>query len=820
MSGYDFGGKGGGSSSGYNFPSTDAFVTKHKSKTHRKASHPHGVGGFFGNLIDDVKDTALGLPMGVISAFEHPIRHIEQAAHAEWANWSPLFHGDVSKFAHNFYDHPLAPLLDVAAVFTGGAALAGKAGFALGASGAISKESALFKLGEQVKMPHSPYKMNAETMKWERQANVPTMIKETRSNPIHKAFQLKKHEIMDAIAGENPKWFFSPDSPVVGANTRYRKLERKRVWSKHAGMTTNTVAVIQAAKELEKEGKAADIVRGALIHGTYKGMLRHAIRMDPSAVKNGLGTTFRGKHGGGQYSFVVAADKVQHLLDKGIAHDKFEGTFKNVGSLFTTRHFSEAARHEDGSVLVAAHHTKEMLNLIGKEGASASSAMKYLYHKPTQVWKFMVLGLRPAFLVNNAVGNYFMYTMSQGGSHATRGYIDALRNVWGDYRMSKDMTKSEKWLHRMNDPNNIIDRHFLDQTTNSFADSSYGLPDGEGGIKARIDHLSKGEGKMRHLRYGLYPITHAVSDRFLRKATIYAIGRSTREVKLMRKANPGMSFEHAFDKVLTENPHIRDRISEKVNDSLGDYHNLNKVEQVMRQIVPFYTWDRAIMRHGGNMLADRPIRTAFMANLGRQGTAQTEELLGKIPHFLKGAVPLGALGIDHVPGIPDSAKRVPILTTQGLNPYASLADIGTAVGVAGFGKKEPNPGEALSTINPIVSGTISFFTGRDIVTGKQVEKHGNPLSTALVNIGRGLPQVRLASAALPEQGFGWDLIRKAMGEKQHGSYKVKGEKGTRQALYSQSWEEIAAAYLGIPIKEYSPSAGKKRAGDEAKAMTF
>src|SRR5687767_4220011 len=79
--------------------------------------------GFIGNLVGDVRDAAVGLPMGVVDIFTHnPVDTAKNIAGATWQTWSPLFHGHPLEFAESVYDHPLAPILDLATVFTLGAA--------------------------------------------------------------------------------------------------------------------------------------------------------------------------------------------------------------------------------------------------------------------------------------------------------------------------------------------------------------------------------------------------------------------------------------------------------------------------------------------------------------------------------------------------------------------------------------------------------------------------------------------------------------------------------------------------------------------------
>ena len=102
---------------------------------HGPASSDHGPLGFVGNLVGDVKDAVVGLPMGVIETVRNPIKSAKAIGGATWQTWSPLFHGNLGKFGQQLYDHPLAPLLDVATVFTLGAAGAARGANALGRVG-------------------------------------------------------------------------------------------------------------------------------------------------------------------------------------------------------------------------------------------------------------------------------------------------------------------------------------------------------------------------------------------------------------------------------------------------------------------------------------------------------------------------------------------------------------------------------------------------------------------------------------------------------------------------------------------------------------
>ncbi len=87
---------------------------------------------------------------------------------------------------------------------------------------------------------------------------------------------------------------------------------------------------------------------------------------------------------------------------------------------------------------------------------------------------------------------------------------------------------------------------------------------------------------------------------------------------------------------------------------------------MLRNALPFYSWYRAIAQTTYHLAADTPLRAEALAMLGRVGAAGDT---ANVPSFLKGSISLG-------PG-PQGTKRV--LPTQGLNPYATLEQLGHGI---------------------------------------------------------------------------------------------------------------------------------------------
>src|SRR5437763_1809159 len=143
MAGIDiFAGKGGGSSS-------SGGIDLYKGSASAAPSKPAGgVLGLVEHFGSDVKGAVEGIPTGIVQSVEHPIRAAENIGHSYAQMYSPLFHGQFGKFAHNLYAHPLGPVLDALTIATLGAGGVAEAGRLLDGVGAISDTSRLAKLGD------------------------------------------------------------------------------------------------------------------------------------------------------------------------------------------------------------------------------------------------------------------------------------------------------------------------------------------------------------------------------------------------------------------------------------------------------------------------------------------------------------------------------------------------------------------------------------------------------------------------------------------------------------------------------------------------
>lgn len=736
---------GGGSSS------TFAFTPPASSKP----SGAHGVSGFLDNLAGDVRDSAVGLPTGLVHLATHPVSSVEAMGKMTWQDWSPLFHGNVNKFAHQFYAHPLAPLLDVASVLTGGAGVAGRlANLGLDSS-LVTDTSLVGRLAKASQPGKIAFKATDKAGN-----ELPTLFKHTVSNPMGKAQQVAVSKLVTAVAPHLPGWF----GDVMAPEARYARLETKMMSPRAAALKTQITTFVRAGKDMS--GPAKDVYRSAVMRHSYDQLLHIGKEWDKTKpLPDGYRYVPRvhAVSAGGRNTFFK--------LSKG-------GDIESDMNAFSKRFASgkdvtKAHINANGMAIIVPKH---MADKFGMEGANAAKSLKLMYSKPVQIWKQALLGYNPAFFVHNAVGNFFMYAMGHGGTAGFKGFTDALSQVKGEASAVRSMGAAS---HALNP--HWMTSNFRDQLNNTF---SAATASGARGLSSKL------------YKYSLFPVTHIVADQFLRRSAINAEMRGAPEVQALMKS--GDKFDTAAAKALAGDgktstheaaQNLRERVSQKVMETMGDYHSMNSGERLLASVMPFYTWNRHALRFTKNAAVEHPGRLNIAAKTSNQGTAETKAALGEIPQFLLGSIPGSLIGIKDSPG------RKALLETQSLNPLATIPDIVDA-GRSLVGQGKVNAGEALgSNLNPVVTNAIQYLTGTSITTGAPVPKGpgglpGNVLSKTFTS----LPQVTLLKRLLGPNPQ--PHVNKATG-------------GTNPFLFSKNKQAAVSGLLGSHIEQMSPAAAKK-----------
>lgn len=125
--------------------------------------------------------------------------------------------------------------------------------------------------------------------------------------------------------------------------------------------------------------------------------------------------------------------------------------------------------------------------------------------------------------------------------------------------------------------------------------------------------------------------------------------------------------------------------------TLIDVSNMSPFEQtIVKQIFPFWTFTKHIMRYVFTLPADHPIRAAILANVSQQVAAQgkgwTDPLRLQRLFFL---------------GAPDSKGRVETMDMSNLNPFRSMSSVFTIAGFLSGLAPELQTGLRILGINPL-----------------------------------------------------------------------------------------------------------------------
>jgi hypothetical protein len=139
------------------------------------------------------------------------------------------------------------------------------------------------------------------------------------------------------------------------------------------------------------------------------------------------------------------------------------------------------------------------------------------------------------------------------------------------------------------------------------------------------------------------------------------------------KLQPGETiFSRSLDEAMNEHPWIRDEIGQVIDDTMGNYRYYNRFERGLKQLVPFYGWNRHAMRSYVRLLEDHPALADTIAHLGAYGNAHNTVDFPGTPEFMQTYAKLpcsrpSAWGTRWTPGV--STRCRPPLTR--LRPSAS-----------------------------------------------------------------------------------------------------------------------------------------------------
>ncbi len=341
--------------------------------------------------------------------------------------------------------------------------------------------------------------------------------------------------------------------------------------------------------------------------------------------------------------------------------------------------------------------------------------MRRFYDNPTNVWRTLTLNYRPAWVVNNFVGQTLLYFIHHGGRGAFKSYIQAF--------------KEEKPLS-VNDTS--------PQVSETGKRTGSQMPD-----ELRFSGMFRNESPITHAQLGpirswehklrnrITEFNARLSDNVPRNAAYKQTLRKFSKVQgnlgeLAKQVKSGTLDIH--DPKVKE---LHDAIIEDVLDTLIDFSNLSPMERrTMRRIFPFYSWIKGIMKSTAILGFHHPGRLLVLYMLSKQGEQVDKQMYGDAADVLKGFVPY--------PGQEKKNVQTGISTT-GLNPFATVGQTaGMAGAVIGGGNQKDNP---FLQMNPILQGIIETATRKDLFTNKSLGD--SQFAAAMRTFGYSTPEVQL-----------------------------------------------------------------------------
>lgn len=317
--------------------------------------------------------------------------------------------------------------------------------------------------------------------------------------------------------------------------------------------------------------------------------------------------------------------------------------------------------------------------------------------KVTDPWRTLVLTLSPRWYVNNVVGNFILST-AQGVSPAEWA------TAWQAHRAAAGAKPSRVLGALFGDADEKLSRVGTDVDTLI-----------EGAVGPTIYEGLQGAERLADdaLLKGARTRVRQVGQRLQRaNSNVDEIGRLA--VYINAKAK-GYSDEVAL---------------QRASEVLVDYGDLGPLERgLVRSVVPFYAWQKGILKIAAKFPIDHPGRAAVLMQLGQL----SEEMNAELPAAYQQLVT--------VPGIGD-------LNVRSMNPFADAASLTSPEGLSG-------------SVNPFVEAIV-----RDVFDAPaegyperwRVDQFGRAMpdvdfTEQLTDIAVGLPAARLAGVSYGEGGL-------------------------------------------------------------------
>jgi hypothetical protein len=288
--------------------------------------------------------------------------------------------------------------------------------------------------------------------------------------------------------------------------------------------------------------------------------------------------------------------------------------------------------------------------------------VRAFYDTPMKYWKIAQLQLRSKWHVNNATGGLMMSVMSGADPMS---YATALNPK--SARLVPKIAQDTTWLGALQlvPPKTPLGKFTTWSTRISMEVDDY---------YRRVVAISEEKKMLGEVRKGKL------------KELVKGIAISENENVALRQ--------------LAHNPKTIERIVNKVNDFLPNFHGMSEFEKTfVRRVVPFYGFIKHQVMMDAKLIYKYPKRSIFMKNLENAAGEMLPEDVKR--NFKEGKVYMGE---DVTYPYGKDGAAVPVkryLDTRYMSPFI--------------------PGGPLSVLTPMLSTAIEYFTNRSLFTGKTIE---------------------------------------------------------------------------------------------------
>jgi hypothetical protein len=392
----------------------------------------------------------------------------------------------------------------------------------------------------------------------------------------------------------------------------------------------------------------------------------------------------------------------------------------------------------------------------------------------TAAWRMSVVSaLRPAFLVNNFLGQTALLAIAHTNFKGFRSLVQYATSP----ALRKELRQGAGALEGSGQAS------VLARQTSELAGASK--------VGQKIGTASDAIG-----RFG----QALTDDPFRRMAFAGEVLPTARKLMKQHKGDPDYTIHNAVQEVLAD-PKTMDRIERKVLDDLVDFDDLSRTErELVRRVLPFYSWTKGSGKIMVNLLMDRPLAVNVGVNLGLQYQEDLEkEFGGEIPDYVKGAIPFGKR----------EGSQQKIWSTNAINPFVTPADTlsqGIQLATGGPSSIQPGPDNALSGANPVIKGVLGAFGMPDPFTGRRQEPGLKGFAQGFAN---SLPQVQGLARSYPKT--------RMIGDPTLTDDDLKEMKANQ--LFRSSPRSEALKYLGIPYRNLNVDKAVE-IGDKKKLFEF